>query len=73
MLAAMPPLRDIYIAVIEDNKSVSRALSRRLRAARLQPVVYRSAESFLTDTRRRTCECLVMGAVARDARAGAQA
>ena len=55
----MPSPQKIYIAVIDDDESVSRARSRRLRDARLQPVVYPSAEAFLADTRRPAFECLV--------------
>jgi len=60
MLAAMSSPRNIYIAVIDDDESVGRALSRLLRAAHLQPVVYPSAEAFLADTRRPAFECLVL-------------
>ena len=49
-----------YIAVIDDDESGRRSMSRLLRAAHLQPVIYPSAEAFLTDTNRPTFACLVL-------------
>jgi FixJ family two-component response regulator len=40
-----------YIAVIDDDESFCRSTERLLRAARYQPVVYASAESFLADVK----------------------
>jgi FixJ family two-component response regulator len=60
MLPAMSTSRNIYIAVIDDDESGRRSMSRLLRAAHLQPVSYPSAESFLTDTNRPTFGCLVL-------------
>ena len=60
MLPAMSTSRNIYIAVIDDDESGRRSMSRLLRAAHLQPVIYPSAEAFLTDTNRPTFACLVL-------------
>ena len=60
MLPAMSTSGNIYIAVIDDDESGRRSMSRLLRAAHLQPVIYPSAEAFLTDTNRPTFACLVL-------------
>ena len=60
MLAAMSSLRNIYIAVIDNGESICCSMGRLLRAAHLQPVIYPSAEAFLTDTNRPTFACLVL-------------
>ena len=60
MLPAMSSLRNIYIAVIDDDESTCRSMGRLLRAAHLQPVTYPSAEAFLTDTNRPMFACLVL-------------
>jgi FixJ family two-component response regulator len=52
--------RNIYIAVIDDDESICRSMSRLLRAAHLQPVTYSSAEAFLADTKRPRFDCLVL-------------
>jgi FixJ family two-component response regulator len=52
--------RNIYIAVIDDDESICRSMSRLLRAAHLQPITYPSAEAFLADTKRPKFECLVL-------------
>ena len=56
----MSSLRNIYIAVIDDDESLCRSMGRLLRAAHLQPVTYPSAEAFLTDTNRPVFACLVL-------------
>jgi FixJ family two-component response regulator len=56
----MDSTRHSYIAVIDDDESVCRSMSRLLRAAHLHPVTYTSAEAFLTDTNRPTFDCLVL-------------
>lgn len=48
-----------YVAVVDDDESVCRALSRLLRAEGIQPVSYPSAEAFLADTKRPLFDCLV--------------
>jgi FixJ family two-component response regulator len=60
MLAAMSSPRNTYIAVIDDDESSCRSMSRLLRAAHLQPITYPSAEAFLTDMNRPTFACLVL-------------
>jgi FixJ family two-component response regulator len=52
--------RHSYIAVIDDDESVCRSMSRLLRAAHLHPITYSSAEAFLTDTKRPRFDCLVL-------------
>ena len=52
--------RTIYIAVIDDDESLCRSMSRLLRAAHLQPITYPSAEAFLGDTKRPKFDCLVL-------------
>ena len=49
-----------YVAVVDDDESVCRALSRLLRAEGLHPVSYLSAEAFLADTKRPRFDCLVL-------------
>ena len=52
--------RTIYIAVIDDDESLCRSMSRLLRAAHFQPVTYPSAEDFLEDTKRPKFDCLLL-------------
>ena len=56
----MTSTRNIYIAVIDDDESICRSMSRLLRAARLQPITYPSAEAFLADTKRPKFDCLML-------------
>ena len=56
----MGSTRNIYIAVIDDDESICRSMSRLLRAAHLQPITYPSAEAFLADTKRPKFDCLVL-------------
>ncbi len=51
---------NIYIAVIDDDASVGRSLSRLLRAAHFQPIAYTSAEAFLADTKHPKFDCLLL-------------
>ena len=51
---------NIYIAVVDDDESLCRSLSRLLRAARLQPITYPSAELFLADTKHPKFDCLLL-------------
>jgi FixJ family two-component response regulator len=48
-----------YVAVVDDDESACRALSRLLRAEGIQPVSYSSAEAFLADSKRPLFDCLV--------------
>jgi FixJ family two-component response regulator len=52
--------RNIYIAVIDDDESLCRSMSRLLRAAHLQSITYPSAEAFLEDTKRPKFDCLLI-------------
>jgi len=56
----MGSTRNIYIAVIDDDESLCRSMSRLLRAAHLQPITYPSAEAFLADTKRPKFDCLLL-------------
>ena len=56
----MDRTRNIYIAVIDDDESLCRSMSRLLRSDHLQPVTYSSAEDFLADTKRPKFDCLVL-------------
>ena len=51
---------NIYVAVVDDDESVCRSLSRLLRAAHLQPISYPSAEALLADTKHPKFDCLVL-------------
>lgn len=57
---SMGSTRNIYIAVIDDDESLCRSMSRLLRAAHLQPITYPSAEAFLADTKRPKFDCLLL-------------
>lgn len=49
-----------YVAVVDDDESLRRSLSRLLRAAHFQPVSYASAEAFLADTKHPKFDCLLL-------------
>jgi len=49
-----------HVAVVEDDESARRALSRLLRADGMQPVGYASAEAFLADNNQPVFDCLVL-------------
>jgi FixJ family two-component response regulator len=59
-LYSMDSTRNIYIAVIDDDESLCRSMSRLLRADHLQPITYPSAEAFLADTKRPKFDCLLL-------------
>lgn len=48
------------VAIIDDDASVNRALSRLLRGAGFEPRGFHSAESFLKDTSRSSFDCLLV-------------
>ena len=50
----------IYVAVVDDDESLCRSLSRLLRASDIQAVTYSSAEDFLADTKHPRFDCLVL-------------
>lgn len=56
----MPTHANIYIAVIDDEVSICRALGRLLRASGYHAITYTSAEEFLNDQNRPTFECLIV-------------
>ena len=56
----MGRLHPTYVAIVDDDESLCRSLSRLLRAAGMQPVSYPSAEDFLDDTKRPVFDCLVL-------------
>ena len=51
---------NLYIAVVDDDESLCRSMSRLLRAAHFQPITYPSAEAFLADTKRPKFDCLLL-------------
>ena len=56
----MSSSHNIYVAVVDDDESVCRSLSRLLRAAHFQPITYPSAEAFLADTKHPKFDCLLL-------------
>jgi FixJ family two-component response regulator len=56
----MSSARNIYVAVVDDDASLRRSLSRLLRAAGFQPITYPSAEAFLDDDKRPDFDCLLL-------------
>ena len=56
----MDSRKNIYVAVVDDDESVCRSLSRLLRVAHFQPVTYLSAEDLLADTKHPKFDCLVL-------------
>jgi len=48
------------IAVVDDDESLCRSMSRLLRAANYSPAVYGSAEAFLADELHASYDCLVL-------------
>jgi len=56
----MGSTRNTYIAVIDDDESLCRSMSRLLRAAHFQSVTYPTAEAFLMDTKRPRFDCLLI-------------
>lgn len=56
----MSTTTNIYVAVVDDDESLRRSLSRLLRAAHYQPIAYASAEAFLADLKHPKFDCLVL-------------
>jgi len=52
--------QNIYVAIVDDDQSICRSMSRLLRAANFQPITYASAEEFLADTKHPKFDCLVL-------------
>lgn len=51
---------NVYVAVIDDDESLCRSMSRLLRAAGFQAVTYPSAEDFLQDRKHPQFDCLLL-------------
>jgi FixJ family two-component response regulator len=49
-----------YVAVVDDDESLGRSVSRLLRAFGIQTVTYTSAEAFLEDANRPRFDCLLL-------------
>lgn len=49
-----------YVAVVEDDLSLRRSLARLLRASGFEAISYDSAESFLTDDRKPSFDCILL-------------
>jgi FixJ family two-component response regulator len=52
--------QNTYVAVIDDDASICRSMSRLLRADHFQPITYLSAEAFLGDTKHPKFDCLLL-------------
>jgi len=52
--------QNCYVAVVDDDESVCRSLSRLLRAAHFQPITYLSAEALLADGKHPKFDCLLL-------------
>jgi len=51
---------NIYVAIVDDDESLCRSMSRLLRAEGMHPVTYLSAEDFLDDAKSPRFDCLVL-------------
>jgi FixJ family two-component response regulator len=56
----MSTTETLYVAVVDDDESFCRSLSRLIRAAGMQPIAYASAEAFLADGKHPLFDCLVL-------------
>lgn len=56
----MPTQSNTYVAVVDDDDSVCRAMARLLRASGIHAITYASAEEFLHDQKRPAFDCLVV-------------
>lgn len=56
----MSTTHPLYVAVVDDDENVCRALGRLFRASGILPVTYASAEKFLGDLKRPQFDCLVL-------------
>ena len=50
----------LRVALVDDDASLCRSLSRLLRAAGMQPTSYSSAEAFLADKQKPPFDCIVL-------------
>jgi FixJ family two-component response regulator len=53
-------LSDVQIAVVDDDESLCRSMSRLLRASELHSRTFASAEAFLADERHEGFDCIVL-------------
>jgi FixJ family two-component response regulator len=51
---------NLYVAVVDDDESVRRSLSRLLQQAGMQPIGFASAEDLLADSLREHFRCLLV-------------
>lgn len=49
-----------YVAVVDDDESLGRSVSRLLRAVGYQPIVYRSADDLLADANQPGFDCVLL-------------
>lgn len=56
----MSDIRQTYVAIVDNDESLCRSLSRLLRANGIHPVAYVSAEAFLADAKQPRFDCLVL-------------
>ena len=59
-MSAVSDIRQTYVAIVDNDESLCRSLSRLLRASGIQPVTYVSAEAFLADAKQPRFDCLVL-------------
>ena len=59
-MSAVSDIRQTYVAIVDNDESLCRSLSRLLRATGIQPVTYVSAEAFLADAKQPRFDCLVL-------------
>lgn len=50
----------MYIAIIEDDESLGRSMSRLLQASGYQTITYPSGESFLDDMKKPKFDCMIV-------------
>lgn len=54
------PTTCTYVAIVDDDESLCRAVGRVLRASGMTPVTYLSAEDLLNDAKRPRFDCLIL-------------
>ena len=59
-MSAVSDIRRTYVAIVDNDESLCRSLSRLLRANGIHPVAYVSAEAFLADAKQPRFDCLVL-------------
>lgn len=56
----MSSAENIYVAIVDDDESICRSLSRLLQTANFRPVCYFSAQAFLDDWKHPRFDCLLL-------------